>query len=546
MGQEFEVVVLGGGAAGLMCALEAGRRGKRVVVLERADRVGKKILISGGGRCNFTNLYCSAENFISGNADFCRSALARFTPGDFVALVERHGIGWHEKKPYEGAAAGQLFCDRSAEDIVGLLVEECRAAGVRIFVGVQVMEVRRGVGGGFVVSARGGMGGFTTEFAEGTEIGEAERIGRAEGLPRGARADEGGSAMQKGGVTAGDGGPLGKAGATGEDGGPLRKAGTTGGDETRSGRMGATRGSRRGAMLAVGSAGDWEIAAAAVVVATGGLSIPKMGATGFGYEVARQFGHSIVETRPGLVPLTFGRGDAREWAELAGVSAMVEVGCGNAGGAASGPARGRAAETRAARLKRGAGAGMGPTFREKMLFTHRGLSGPAILQVSSYWGSAAREPVWIDLAPGVEWTTALREGGGPATAGGSASMGARRDLAAARTALRRILPVRLADAWLDWAVKSGKVGGDWTNAGLAAAEHELHRWQVRPAGTEGYEKAEVTVGGVNTEELSSKTMESRLVPGLYFVGEVVDVTGWLGGFNFQWAWASGAAAGRAV
>jgi predicted Rossmann fold flavoprotein len=407
--RRFDVVVLGGGAAGLMCALEAGRRGKRVVVLERAARVGKKILISGGGRCNFTNLYCSAENFISGNADFCRSALARFTPGDFVALVERHGIGWHEKRPYEGAAAGQLFCDGSAEEIVRMLTGECADAAVEVVVNADVSRVRRDAGG----------------FRLRAEIGNEAS----------------------------------------------------------------------------------DVVAGALVVATGGLSIPKMGATGFGYEVARRFGHSIVETRPGLVPLTFGRGDARQWAELAGVSAMVEASCGDV------------------------------SFREKMLITHRGLSGPAILQASSYW--AAREVVRIDLAPGVEWTATFQGASGRAAGG-------RRDLETARTALRKVLPVRLADAWLDRAVESGKVGGDWTNAGLTAAERALHQWQVRPAGTEGYEKAEVTVGGVNTEELSSKTMESRLVPGLYFVGEVVDVTGWLGGFNFQWAWASGAAAGRAV
>jgi predicted Rossmann fold flavoprotein len=440
---EFDVVVLGGGAAGLMCALEAGRRGRRVVVLERAEKVGKKILISGGGRCNFTNLHCTAGNFISGNRDFCRSALARFTPGDFVALVERHGIAWHEKRPYEGAAAGQLFCDGSAEEIVGMLVEECRAAGVRIFVGVDVMEVRQGDAGGFVVRIR------EQADAEGAEkLEEAETERRVE-----------------------------------------------------------TRRLHSG-----------EIAARGLVVATGGLSIPKMGATSFGYEVARLFGHSVVETRPGLVPLTFGRGEARAFGELAGVSAMVEASC------------------------------AGVSFREKMLITHRGLSGPAILQVSSYWGNASShwgngsgEPVWIDLAPGVEWTAVFRDGVKGREGGLDTSVGKRRDLAAARTALRRILPTRLADAWL-----SRHPPNDWTNAGLAAAEEGLHRWEVRPAGTEGYEKAEVTVGGVNTEELSSKTMESRLAPGLYFVGEVVDVTGWLGGFNFQWAWASGAAAGRAV
>jgi len=457
MGQDIDVVVLGAGAAGLMCALEAGRRGRSVVVLERAERVGKKILISGGGRCNFTNLYCAAESFISGNADFCRSALARFTPGDFVALVERHGIAWHEKRPYAGAAAGQLFCDGSAEEIVEMLLEECRAAGVQIFVGVRVTDVRR-EGGGFVVSGRGERGKDVTQRVHRLDAkgAETERDGGAGGRVE-TRRLHGGAATK----TAG--------------GGPLEAQGKV------------------------------ELAARSLVVATGGLSIPKMGATAFGYEVARLFGHSVVETRPGLVPLTFGRKEARALGELAGVSAMVEASCG------------------------------GVSFHEKMLITHRGLSGPAILQVSSYWGNEAGELVWIDLAPGVEWTAVFRDGARGREGGG------RRDLAAARTALRKILPTRLADAWL--ALHEPK---DWTNAGLAAAEEALHRWGVRPAGTEGYEKAEVTVGGVNTEELSSKTMESRLVPGLYFVGEVVDVTGWRGGFNFQGAWASGAAAGRAV
>jgi predicted Rossmann fold flavoprotein len=357
-----------------------------------------------------------------------------------------------------------LFCDGSAEEIVGTLVEECAAVGVRIFVGARVAEVRRVSGDGFVVRGRGKA--FTTEFAEGTEAGadgKAHPVGTADGVRPGVREK----------------------------------------DLTQRVQMADAEGAE-----------EWEIAALAVVVATGGLSIPKMGATAFGYEVARSFGHSIVETRPGLVPLTFARGDARAFGELAGVSAMVEASCG------------------------------GVSFREKMLFTHRGLSGPAILQASSYWG--AGEAVRIDLAPELEWTAVFRDGKSGRDGGGGISAGKRRDLAAARTALRRILPQRLADRWIDRGVEIGKVGGDWTNAGLGAMEEQLHRWEVRPAGTEGYEKAEVTVGGVNTEELSSKTMESRLVPGLYFVGEVVDVTGWLGGFNFQWAWASGAAAGRAV
>ena len=411
------MVILGAGAAGLMCAIEAGKRGRRVAVLERADRVGKKILISGGGRCNFTNLHCTAENFLSDNPHFCKSALARYTPADFVALVKKHGIPFHEKKPYEGAAPGQLFCDRSAQDIVDLLLAECRDAGVQISLNAHVANVGRD--DGFAVRAR-----------------------------------------------------VSNDGASREE----------------------------------------EFAASALVVATGGLSIPKMGATAFGYGLAKQFGHAIVACRPGLVPLTFGRADAAAWRELAGVSAMVAVSV----------SRSKFREKDAQR-----------TFREKMLFTHRGLSGPAILQASSYWKWKSDEPLTIDLAPDVEWTTVLRDGAG------------RRDAAAARTALRKLLPQRLADRWLEAASKRGAMS-DWTNAGLAAMEETLHHWQVKPSGTEGYEKAEVTAGGVDTTELSSKTMESRKVPGLYFIGEVVDVTGWLGGFNFQWAWASGAAAGRAI
>jgi predicted Rossmann fold flavoprotein len=402
MRQTLDAVILGAGAAGLMCALEAGRRGLRVAVVERGEKAGKKILISGGGRCNFTNLYCGPENFLSENADFCRSALARYTPADFLGLVGKHKISYHEKKPYAEAAPGQLFCDRAATDILGMLLEECASAKVRIFLNANVREIRHD--GGFVVRA--------------TQAGETREL---------------------------------------------------------------------------------EFAAGVLVVATGGLSIPQMGATGFGYEVARQFGHSIVGCRPGLVPLVLARGDARAYCELAGVSAVVMVSCG------------------------------GVRFREKMLITHRGLSGPAILQASSYWKWKSEAAVAIDLAPGREWTSALRNGAG------------RRDVVAARGALRKVLPARLADRWVE-----RHEPGDWTNRSLELMEAEIHEWGVRPAGTEGYEKAEVTVGGVSTAELSSKTMESAKVRGLFFIGEVVDVTGWLGGFNFQWAWASGVAAGREI
>ena len=384
----FDAIVLGGGAAGLMCAIEGGKRGRRVAVLERAERTGKKILISGGGRCNFTNLHCTVENFISANPHFSKSALARYTPADFVALVEKHRIPYHEK------TLGQLFCDRSASDVTGMLEEECRLAGVRIFTGVRVHEIRR-----------------TTGF----EV----------------------------------------------------------------------------------AAGDERYRAPALVVATGGLSIPKMGATAFGYDVARQFGMAIRDCGPALVPLTFGEDDRARYCGLTGVSAEVIASIGR------------------------------QRFREKMLITHRGLSGPAILQISSYWKKPAL--VAIDLAPDRDVTAVLRE---PA---------ARRDLAAARSAFRTALPARLADRWLDLHAPDR-----WTNSALVALERSVHRWEVTPEGTEGYDKAEVTSGGVATDELAAKTMESRKVPGLFFIGEVVDVTGHLGGFNFQWAWASGFCAGQAI
>jgi predicted Rossmann fold flavoprotein len=398
--QPFDVVILGGGAAGLMCAVEAGRRGLRVAVLERAEKAGKKILISGGGRCNFTNLHCGPRNFLSDNPDFCRSALARYTPDDFLGLMAKHNIPYHEKRPYPEAAPGQLFCDRSATDILGMLLEDCAAVGVRIFLNTRVGEIAHN--SGFVVRAT--HAGQKAEFAGGT-----------------------------------------------------------------------------------------------LVVATGGLSIPKMGATPFGYQVAQQFGHSIVPCRPGLVPLVFNRDDALGYCDLAGVSTVVTASCG------------------------------GASFREKMLFTHRGLSGPAILQASSYWNWNGSAAVTVDLAPSQDWTAPLRNGAG------------RRDGIAARGALRKILPQRLADRWVDRHPQE-----DWTNRSLELMEKSVHGWEICPVGTEGYEKAEVTAGGVNTAELSSKTMESQKVPGLFFIGEVVDVTGWLGGFNFQWAWASGVAAGRAL
>jgi hypothetical protein len=387
----FDAVILGAGAAGLMAAIEAGRRGRRVVVLERAERPGKKILISGGGRCNFTNLHTRSDNFLSANPHFAKSALARYTPADFIALVERHGIAWHEK------TLGQLFCDGSAQQIVDLLMTECAQAGVRVMTGIAVSEVRREASPGeFIVFAGGNS--FT---------------------------------------------------------------------------------------------------APALVVATGGLSIPKMGATGFGYEIARQFGVPIEPCRPALVPLTLAGAERERFAEMAGVSAPVVVSAGRR------------------------------SFSEKMLFTHRGLSGPAILQISSYWKQP--EAIRIDWAPGKNLLESLR----PAHA--------RRDAAAMKAALRAALPARLADRLLDVASPQ-----NWTNHALDELERRLHGWTFAPGGTEGYEKAEATAGGVSTSALSAQTMECRSVPGLYFIGEVVDVTGHLGGFNFQWAWASGAAAGRGI
>ncbi len=388
MRRDFDVIILGGGAAGLMCAIEAGKRGRRVAVLEHAERIGKKILISGGGRCNFTNLHCRPENFLSANPHFCKSALARYTPEDFIALVRKHGIAYHEKK------LGQLFCDGAAREIVAMLEEECAAAGVQIFVNTQITGVDR------------------------DEAFEVETAGDAFHTP-------------------------------------------------------------------------------ALVVATGGLSIPKMGATSFGYELARQFGLKIQPCRPALVPLLFNAADRQHYAGLAGVSAEVIA------------------------------SSDGQRFRENMLFTHRGLSGPAILQISSYWQPG--QEITLDLAPGADPIAAIRN---------SAS---HRDAAVLRNALRTALPTRFADRWLELHTPA-----TFTNASLDQLRTTLHAWAIAPAASEGYEKAEVTAGGVDTDELSAKTMEARKVRGLFFIGEAVDVTGQLGGFNFQWAWASGFAAGQAV
>jgi predicted Rossmann fold flavoprotein len=399
---QYDVVVLGAGAAGMMCAFEAGKRGRRVLLLEHGERVGRKILISGGGRCNFTNVGTKAENFLSENPHFAKSALARFTPKDFIALVEKHGIKYHEK------TLGQLFCDDSARLIVGMLEKECAEARVETRCGVTVSAVRRGPD--------------DVSFAVETSAGS--------------------------------------------------------------------------------------FACASVVVATGGLSIPAMGATGFGYELARQFELAIVEPRAGLVPLVFSVGDKERWCDLAGVAFEVVA---------------RAEGEMGARRKP-------PAFRERMLVTHRGVSGPAVLQASSYWRLGGL--VSLDMAPGLEVFRPLL-----AQASG-------RDWNSAYAALRTVLPTRMAERWVR--LRANESAGDWTNAGIARLESELHAWTLRPDGSEGFAKAEVTVGGVNTAELDARTMESKRVAGLYFIGEVVDVTGWLGGYNFQWAWASAVAAGAAA
>ena len=401
MDRQIDVLVLGAGAAGLMAATEAGRRGRRVLLLDHADRVGKKILISGGGRSNFTNLGCTAENFLSENPHFARSALARFTPADMVAIVERHGIPYHEK------TLGQLFCDRSSRDLVTALERDCAEAGVTILLEARVGGVR-GVDGG----------GFAVETSAGT------------------------------------------------------------------------------------------IATKAVVVATGGLSIPQMGATGLGYDLARQFGLRVVAPRPALVPFTFAPADREAWCDLSGVSAEAV--------ASTGASKGRR---------------VAPSFREKVLVTHRGLSGPVALQISSYWQEGTA--VMLDLAPDRTVFRPLMEGA------------MRRDRGAALDTLRTVLPGRWAERWMARELPAD-APRELPNATLAGLEAKLHAWTMTPAGTEGFAKAEVTAGGVDTAELDARTMEAKRVPGLYFIGEVVDVTGWLGGYNFQWAWASGVAAGAAV
>ncbi|MGQ0528553.1 MAG: NAD(P)/FAD-dependent oxidoreductase [Panacagrimonas sp.] len=390
---DCEVLILGGGAAGLFCALTAAQRGRRVRVLERANRVGKKILMSGGGRCNFTNTGTSADHFLSANPHFCKSALARYRPEAFIALVNRHGIDWHEKE------LGQLFCNDSSKQIVRMLLDECAAANVRIHTDCEVQTVEHGADG------------FT-----------------------------------------------------------LRSS------------IGAIRSER-------------------LVVATGGLSIPSLGGSGYGYELARQFGHRLLPMRAGLVPLTLSGRPLEDWQDLSGLSLPVE------------------ASTEQA------------AFSNAMLITHRGLSGPALLQISNYWQPGA--PLRLDLLPHQDALDVLTQAQGHHPA------------AELRTVLSDVLPKRFAQRFCDKLAPSKPMRQYRPNE-LREIAARLHAWPIVPNGTEGYRTAEVTLGGVDTRDVSSSTMESRQVPGLYFIGEVLDVTGWLGGYNFQWAWASAHACAQAV
>jgi predicted Rossmann fold flavoprotein len=392
--EEFDVVVLGAGAAGMMCAIEAGKRGRRVLVIDHARAAGEKIRISGGGRCNFTNLHTAPDRFLSANPSFCISALRRYRPQDVIAWIEAAGIAWHEK------TLGQLFCDGSAQQVVDLLLNRMRGAGVELRLSTAVQAVGQAPTGGFEVTA----GGAATHCQ-------------------------------------------------------------------------------------------------ALVVATGGKSIPKMGATGFAYDLARQFGVPVVEPRPGLVPLTFEAGLLERTAPLAGVSVQARASAGKS------------------------------SFDEALLFTHRGLSGPAILQVSSYWREG--QAVTIDLAPGADVLAELK------------AEKAARGRQAPATVLARWLPRRLAQ----WVAEEQDAQGnlaDLKETQLKALAGATNAWTVKPVGSEGYRTAEVTVGGVDTRALDSRTMMAKAVPGLHFIGEAVDVTGWLGGYNFQWAWASGWCAGQAV
>ena len=390
----YNTIIIGAGAAGLMCAIEAGKRGRKVLVLEHADKIGKKILISGGGRCNFTNLDVKPENFISNNPHFCKSALARYTPQDFIALVEKHDIKYHEKK------LGQLFCDGSAKEIVQMLQKECDDAVVEVYTNCTIDKIEK------------------VNVSENSET----------------------------------------------------------------------------SFRVISSLG--EFTSDTLVIATGGISIPQMGATDFGYKIAKQFSLKLTKTVPALVPFTL---NEKSYSELSGLSIDSIVGCNNI------------------------------SFRENILFTHKGLSGPAILQVASYWNDG--NEIIIDLLPGTDVSQLMSEHSVNKT-----------ELV---NVLAKFFPKRFAEKWCELNFPSKPVN-KLSGKEIELIEELLHNWKIIPKGTEGFGKAEVTKGGVDTNELSSKTMESKRVPGLYFIGEVVDVTGWLGGYNFQWAWASGFAAGGYV
>ncbi len=391
---DYNTIIIGAGAAGLMCAIEAGKRGRKVLVLEHAEKIGKKILISGGGRCNFTNLDVKPENFISNNPHFCKSALARYTPLDFISLVEKHGINYHEKK------LGQLFCDGSAKEIVQMLQTECVEAGVEIKINCTIDKIER------------------IDVSQSSET--AFRITSNLG----------------------------------------------------------------------------EFTSESLVIATGGISIPQMGATDFGYKIARQFSIKLTKTVPGLVPFTL---NEKSYSELSGLSIDSIVSCNDV------------------------------SFRENILFTHKGLSGPAILQISNYWNEG--DEVTIDLLPGTDVSALINEHKPNKT-----------ELV---NVLAKFFPKRFAEKWCELNFPTKPVNR-LSEKDIELMDGLIHHWKIMPKGTEGFGKSEVTKGGVDTDELSSKTMEAKKITGLYFIGEVVDVTGWLGGYNFQWAWASGYAAGQFV
>ena len=397
--ESFDIAVIGAGAAGMMCAAVAGQLGRRVVLIDHAPRLAEKIRISGGGRCNFTNLYAGPANYLSANPHFCRSALARYTPRDFMALLKRHHVTWHEKHK------GQLFCDQSSDAVIEVLKNECDAGGIAWRRPLAVEQVRHDATTGYTLDTHAGA-----------------------------------------------------------------------------------------------------IRARALVVATGGLSIPKIGATDFAYRLAKQFGHKLIDTRPALVPLTFAAADWDPFAALSGVSLEVRIETGS--------------------KKTGA------EFVEDLLLTHRGLSGPGVLQISSYWQPG--EPIHVNLLPEQDATAALLE----------AKTSTKRQIA---NLLAEWVPVRLAHVWLEThQIPADARIADLPDKTLRRIGEALSRWTLTPNGTEGYRKAEVTRGGIDTRDLSSTTMMSARAPGLYFIGEAVDVTGWLGGYNFQWAWASGVAAGQAA